>query len=46
MTTPGTKKPLNNLFILIALAVIMKHHSNIARLARGTERRMGERKDQ
>jgi acyl phosphate:glycerol-3-phosphate acyltransferase len=32
--------------ILIALAVIMKHHSNISRLARGTERRMGERKDQ
>lgn len=32
--------------ILIALAVIMKHHTNIARLARGTERRMGERKEQ
>jgi glycerol-3-phosphate acyltransferase PlsY len=29
----------------IALAVILKHHSNIARLARGDERRMGERKD-
>jgi glycerol-3-phosphate acyltransferase PlsY len=29
----------------IALAVILKHHSNIARLARGEERRMGERKD-
>jgi glycerol-3-phosphate acyltransferase PlsY len=25
----------------IALAVILKHHSNIARLARGTERRLG-----
>ena len=32
--------------ILIALAVILKHHSNISRLAHGTERRMGERKDQ
>jgi glycerol-3-phosphate acyltransferase PlsY len=32
--------------IVIALAVIAKHHSNISRLARGTERRMGERKDQ
>lgn len=29
----------------IALAVILKHHSNIARLARGTERRLGGRKD-
>src|SRR5215212_10881749 len=28
----------------IALAVILKHHSNIARLARGTERRLGRRK--
>jgi glycerol-3-phosphate acyltransferase PlsY len=28
--------------ILIALAVIMKHHSNIARLAQRKERRMGE----
>jgi acyl phosphate:glycerol-3-phosphate acyltransferase len=28
----------------IALAVIVKHHSNIARLARGTERRLGRRK--
>ena len=28
----------------IALAVIIKHHSNIARLARGTERRLGRRK--
>lgn len=32
--------------IAIALAVILKHHSNIARLAHGTERRMGQRKDQ
>jgi glycerol-3-phosphate acyltransferase PlsY len=31
--------------IVIAMLVIAKHHSNIARLARGTERRMGERKD-
>jgi len=31
--------------IPIAIAVILKHHSNIARLAAGTERRMGERKD-
>jgi glycerol-3-phosphate acyltransferase PlsY len=30
----------------IALAVILKHHSNIARLARREERRMGERKDE
>lgn len=30
--------------IAIALAVIMKHHTNIARLARGEERKMGERK--
>lgn len=29
--------------IVIALAIILKHHSNIARLAQGTERRMGER---
>jgi glycerol-3-phosphate acyltransferase PlsY len=33
------------LTIPIAIAVILKHHSNIARLANGTERRMGERKD-
>lgn len=31
--------------IPIALAVIVKHHSNISRLAAGTERRMGQRKD-
>jgi acyl phosphate:glycerol-3-phosphate acyltransferase len=30
--------------IVIAIAVITKHHSNIARLTQGTERRMGERK--
>ena len=30
--------------VLIALAVIMKHHSNIARMAHGRERKMGERK--
>jgi acyl phosphate:glycerol-3-phosphate acyltransferase len=29
----------------IALAVILKHHSNIARLARGTERRLGRKKE-
>jgi glycerol-3-phosphate acyltransferase PlsY len=32
------------LSIGIALAVILKHHSNIARLARGTERRLGRKK--
>ena len=32
--------------IVIAMAVIAKHHSNIARMARGTERRMGERKEE
>jgi glycerol-3-phosphate acyltransferase PlsY len=31
--------------ILIVLAIILKHHSNIARLAQGTEHRMGRRKD-
>jgi glycerol-3-phosphate acyltransferase PlsY len=31
--------------IAIALVVIAKHHTNIARMARGNERRMGERKD-
>jgi len=29
----------------IALAVIGKHHSNIARLARGTERKLGQKKE-
>ena len=32
--------------IVIAMIVIAKHHSNIARMARGRERRMGERKDE
>lgn len=31
--------------IAIAILVIAKHHSNIARLAHGTERRMGEKKE-
>jgi glycerol-3-phosphate acyltransferase PlsY len=30
---------------VIALAIILKHHSNIARLAQGEERRMGGRKE-
>jgi len=30
---------------VISLAIIVKHHSNIARLAQGTERRAGERKE-
>jgi len=30
--------------IIIAMAIIIKHHSNIARLTHGTERRMGEKK--
>jgi acyl phosphate:glycerol-3-phosphate acyltransferase len=30
----------------IALAVIVKHHSNIARLAQGTERKLGQKKEQ
>jgi acyl phosphate:glycerol-3-phosphate acyltransferase len=29
----------------VALAVIAKHHSNIARLARGTERKLGQKKE-
>jgi glycerol-3-phosphate acyltransferase PlsY len=32
--------------IAIALAVILKHHSNIARLAQRSERRMGRKKDE
>ncbi len=32
--------------IVIAIAVITKHHSNIARLTQGSERRMGERKSE
>jgi acyl phosphate:glycerol-3-phosphate acyltransferase len=31
--------------IAISLAVIVKHHSNIARLVRGAERKMGQKKD-
>ena len=31
--------------IVIAMLIIVKHHSNIARLTQGTERRMGERKE-
>ena len=31
--------------IAIAFAVILKHHSNIARLAQQTERKMGRKKD-
>jgi glycerol-3-phosphate acyltransferase PlsY len=31
--------------IIIAILVIVKHHSNIARLTQGTERRMGEGKE-
>src|SRR5437764_4836983 len=30
---------------VIATAIILKHHSNIARLAQGTERRIGERNE-
>ena len=32
--------------IVIAIIVITKHHSNIARLTQGTERRMGQRKSE
>jgi glycerol-3-phosphate acyltransferase PlsY len=31
--------------IVIAMLIIVKHHSNIARLTQGKERRMGERKE-
>ena len=31
--------------IVIAIAIILKHHSNIARLTQGSERKMGERKE-
>jgi glycerol-3-phosphate acyltransferase PlsY len=34
-----------NISIVIAIAIIIKHHSNIARLTQGRERRMGERKE-
>jgi glycerol-3-phosphate acyltransferase PlsY len=30
---------------VISVAIILKHHSNIARLAQGSERRMGEKKE-
>jgi glycerol-3-phosphate acyltransferase PlsY len=33
-----------NISIVIAILIIVKHHSNIARLTQGRERRMGERK--
>jgi glycerol-3-phosphate acyltransferase PlsY len=29
----------------IAIAVILKHHSNIARLAAGSERKLGQKKE-
>ena len=29
----------------ISLAVILKHHSNIARLVQGTERKLGRKKE-
>ncbi|MEA2163245.1 MAG: acyl phosphate:glycerol-3-phosphate acyltransferase [Thermoanaerobaculia bacterium] len=32
--------------VVMAFAIILKHHSNIARLAQGTERRMGKRDEQ
>ena len=32
------------LSIVISIAIIVKHHSNIARLAQGRERKMGQRK--
>ncbi len=35
-----------NISIVIAILIIIKHHSNIARLTQGRERRMGERKDE
>jgi glycerol-3-phosphate acyltransferase PlsY len=34
-----------NISIVIAICIIIKHHSNIARLTQGSERRMGERKE-
>ena len=34
-----------NVSILIAIAIIIKHHSNIARLTQGQERKMGDRKE-
>ena len=32
--------------IVIVTMIIVKHHSNIARLTQGSERRMGQRKDE
>ena len=32
------------LSLVISFAIIVKHHSNIARMAQGTERKMGGRK--
>jgi acyl phosphate:glycerol-3-phosphate acyltransferase len=34
-----------NISIVIAISIIIKHHSNIARLTQGRERRMGEGKE-
>jgi glycerol-3-phosphate acyltransferase PlsY len=34
-----------NVSIVIAILIILKHHSNIARMAQGKERRMGKRKE-
>jgi glycerol-3-phosphate acyltransferase PlsY len=34
-----------NISTVIAVAIVLKHHSNIARLAQRTERRLGERKE-
>ena len=31
--------------IVIAITIIIKHHSNIARLTQGGERKMGEKKE-
>jgi acyl phosphate:glycerol-3-phosphate acyltransferase len=31
--------------IVIALLVIVKHHSNISRLAEGSERKLGQKKE-
>ena len=33
-----------NLSILISILIIVKHHANIARMASGSERRMGGKK--
>jgi len=31
--------------IVIAVIIILKHHSNIARLSRGEERKLGQRRE-